>query len=414
MEIIKVNISQLRIHPENASLLPPLSPEDEQRLQESLEAGLKPIPLEGLQSGIQEYLAIDGNNRLRILNKIGYTGELLVVILGSVEDWPIEKQRTAIQTINLSRRHLSREQKQEIARQMVARGEGIVEVAKVIGVSKDTVARATQDVQDTRKDAVKETIKDLFDLGLSQREIAKTVGVSLGTVSNISQMRKTEQPEPVILDRNGVVIVPADKAERRANAMALIMSKADEKTILARTEENLRREKERKKARKEAVAAEIQKVTGENKFQLLYKHSTRDHPAKEEINSLLTDNSVIVVFCFDWELVAELEWIKAVGYTYRNALGFVQGSTTDYWGGIWSNMLLFAVKGKVRTKQIPIAILEISSRFADNKLIYQYLEKLFPDLSRMLNLSENGTAFSDKWTILPPKKYEEDVASKEA
>lgn len=115
MEAKKINIKLLVEHPDNNSLLPPLSRDEEAELRSSLTEGIRPNPWEVLKDH-ENYLVLDGNTRLRILREIGYQGELLCTILGDAKDWPIEKQRTFIQRVNLARRNLSREQEQEIAR----------------------------------------------------------------------------------------------------------------------------------------------------------------------------------------------------------------------------------------------------------------------------------------------------------
>jgi len=193
--LIKCRISEMIEHPDNQTLLPPLTKEDEDELEASLRREIKPIPFEVLANH-SKYLILDGNNRFRILNKIGYDGELPCIVLGNVGDWPIQMQRTTIQKINLARRHITNEQKKEIARQMVARGEDVRVVAKVVGIGKSTVARATQDIMEARDEAIYEVIGDLSKAGLSQREIAETIGLAQKTVSNINNS-KDERCETV-------------------------------------------------------------------------------------------------------------------------------------------------------------------------------------------------------------------------
>lgn len=143
---------------------------------------------------------------------------------------------------------------------MVARGESVRDVAKVLGVGKDTVARATQDVQDARKEAVTEAVASLVKAGVSVRETAEIVGISKSEVSNLSQMRQNGQSEspqpepippqqeptkpksePIILDKQGVEITPKTEEEYqeelRKEAIAQAKAKLNEEAVLERAKE---------------------------------------------------------------------------------------------------------------------------------------------------------------------------------
>lgn len=202
----KIPIALLNEHPENKKLLPPLTAEEEQTLVDRLKNDYEEHPFVVLKNATGYYV-LDGNNRLRIMRSIDFSGAVPCIIKGLTKEWSAEKQRTYIENCSLGRRNLSREAKIEIAKRQVARGVTQGEVKKTIGMSRQWISSYTNSVLRARKEAQQEAIADLRAAGHTQAETAEIVGVSQPQVAAVDNIRNA---------KNGISDIDAEQAEQRA------------------------------------------------------------------------------------------------------------------------------------------------------------------------------------------------------
>jgi ParB-like chromosome segregation protein Spo0J/16S rRNA G966 N2-methylase RsmD len=181
------------------ALLPPLSPEEEDALRTDIAAhGVRvPVVLDA-QGRI-----VDGRHRLKIARELGipYPVEIL-----PPDATPLQKLRLAL-SLNLKRRHLTREQKQAIAWRLRAQGLSYPQIAAMMGVDEKTVrlwlsgsensdpesppqvqGRDGKDYPSERPSPVeiatrREAVARLRAAGHTIPQIASTLGVSVGTVA---------------------------------------------------------------------------------------------------------------------------------------------------------------------------------------------------------------------------------------
>ena len=239
----QINITLLEKHPDNATILPPPTHDERERLKKKIQNNPEPQPFVVLRKcegckGVcsdcvgseefrfygKEYIILDGNNRFEIMNEdLGYVGDVPCIVLGAVMDYTKEEQRTYMENCSLGRRNLTKEQKAEIAKHRIARGIPQSEVAELLGIDQATVSRATKDVKEVRKEAESEAIEILSsETNMSQQEIAETVGVNQGTVSRIMQnMQMHNLHKNVVSEKTNDVKEVRKEAEKEAiNALA--------------------------------------------------------------------------------------------------------------------------------------------------------------------------------------------------
>ena len=114
-------------------LLPDLSTDEYDALKEDIaEHGIL-VPVEQDDEG----QILDGHHRKRIADELGITEVPSVVRTGLTED----QKRDHVLRLNLHRRHLTREQRQEIVSRLRSEGWSTRRIAEKIGVDHSTVVR---------------------------------------------------------------------------------------------------------------------------------------------------------------------------------------------------------------------------------------------------------------------------------
>src|SRR5690554_2340310 len=114
-------------------LLPPLSEEDYEALKADIAARGVQVPVEYDEHGN----ILDGHHRVRACQELGIKDWPRIVRVGLSEEEKIEHALA----INLMRRHLSREQRQELVARLRQRGLSIPRIAEMLGVGEATVYR---------------------------------------------------------------------------------------------------------------------------------------------------------------------------------------------------------------------------------------------------------------------------------
>ena len=96
---------------EDYQVMPPLSAEEYAELKEDIQRRGVMVPIEFDEHGN----VLDGHHRLKICEELGITEYPKVIRAGLTE----EQKRTHTRKLNMARRHLNREQKQELIREQL-------------------------------------------------------------------------------------------------------------------------------------------------------------------------------------------------------------------------------------------------------------------------------------------------------
>jgi ParB-like chromosome segregation protein Spo0J len=162
-------------------LMPPLSDDEYLSLKDDItERGLQ-VPIELDEQGN----ILDGHHRLKICEELGIKNYPTIIRAGLSEEEKLEH----VLSLNLNRRHLDRDQRKELVGKLRSKNMSTRRIARVVGVSKDTVYRDSQGVSDDTPPTVvgadgkeypakkkKTTVvnKDAKDLRKSLEALAKT------------------------------------------------------------------------------------------------------------------------------------------------------------------------------------------------------------------------------------------------
>jgi len=112
-------------------LLPPLSEEDYEALKADIAARGVQVPVEYDEHGN----ILDGHHRVRACQELGIKDWPRIVRVGLSEEEKIEHALA----LNFVRRHLSREQRQELVARLRQRGLSLRRIAELLGVHHDTI-----------------------------------------------------------------------------------------------------------------------------------------------------------------------------------------------------------------------------------------------------------------------------------
>jgi ParB family chromosome partitioning protein len=82
---------------------------------------------------------LDGRNRLRACNDLGFVPEF--------REYTGDDPQSFVVSLNLVRRHLTREQRNDVIRQLRGNGMTLQKIADAVGVSVDTAHRVTRDIE---------------------------------------------------------------------------------------------------------------------------------------------------------------------------------------------------------------------------------------------------------------------------
>ncbi|GIV53104.1 MAG: hypothetical protein KatS3mg038_3625 [Candidatus Kapaibacterium sp.] len=195
-------------------LLPHLSEEEFEALKADIAQRGVQVPVEYDEHGN----ILDGHHRVRACHELGIKDWPRIVRVGMTDEEKIEHALT----LNLTRRHLSREQRQELVAKLSQRGMSLRRIAELVGVGEKTVHRDRSAVSsDTPEHLLNESIgadgkayparqrteaerQELVERaqrmqaeGASYREIATSLGVSVGTAYDL-----VRKPRPAVFARN--------------------------------------------------------------------------------------------------------------------------------------------------------------------------------------------------------------------
>jgi len=201
-----------------SQLLPQLTEEEFQALKADIaERGVQ-VPVEYDEDGN----ILDGHHRVKACQELGIKDWPRIVRVGLSEEEKIEH----ILSLNLNRRHLTKEQKKEIARELRKRGWSYPRIAKVLGVSHVTVMHWCKDMN------VEPTCNKLQDgediayvRGLDGKlrparkkkpAIFAATGAEHKRVQESLETAKEKLPNKVVYPQRALRLAREAKAEKRA------------------------------------------------------------------------------------------------------------------------------------------------------------------------------------------------------
>lgn len=122
-------------------VMPDLSPDDFEALKADISARGVLVPVEY----DDEYNVIDGHHRIRACNELGIRTWPKIVRIGLTED----EKRTHARQLNLARRQLNRDQKQQLIREQLKETpeKSDRQIASSLGVSHHTVSNQRNELQ---------------------------------------------------------------------------------------------------------------------------------------------------------------------------------------------------------------------------------------------------------------------------
>lgn len=186
-----------------ADLLPALSPEQYHGLKESIRRDGIMIAISVNEDGE----VIDGQHRVRAALELGLPGCDIPQQYHLPEDFSGSEREAAI-GLNIHRRHLTPEARAHLVAKLKEFGQSNRDIARTVGVDERTVRRdldrsgaasaaPEQAPEEPSTPAERrERVKEARDKGESVRALAKSEGVSIGTISaDLRAIRETEERE---------------------------------------------------------------------------------------------------------------------------------------------------------------------------------------------------------------------------
>lgn len=133
---------------------------------------------------------VEGRTRWSILQDLKYEEQIPVAFVEFPDDAAAKKFALAQ---NLGRRHLTREQRDEMMNTLILDGYEVKDLAAMFGVSESLVTKITTEARIALEDERNMKIVALIDEGKKQTEVAEIVGVNAATVSRVMQKRNKSE-----------------------------------------------------------------------------------------------------------------------------------------------------------------------------------------------------------------------------
>lgn len=179
---------EFEFHPA-AKLFPLPGPEDRAALKSSLvEHGFNsttPIVVYADRNQI-----VDGRTRWMIEKELNRDQQIPVAFVSFPND---EAAKRFALSQNLGRRHLTREQRDQMINDLVFDGFAVKDLAEMFGISESAVTKITADARDLVEEERNKKIVALVDEGKTQRQAAEAVGVNPATVNRVLQKRTNSE-----------------------------------------------------------------------------------------------------------------------------------------------------------------------------------------------------------------------------
>lgn len=172
-----------------AKQFPEASAEDRASLQASIvEHGFTATQPIIVYSGKNEI--VEGRTRWSILQDIAYKDQVPVAFVEFPDDSAAKKFALAQ---NLGRRHLTRDQRDQMLNDLVFDGYSVKDLAPMFGISESLVVKITTEARAMLDEERNKKIVALVDEGMKQNDVAAEVGVNAATVSRVMQKRNNSE-----------------------------------------------------------------------------------------------------------------------------------------------------------------------------------------------------------------------------
>lgn len=133
---------------------------------------------------------VEGRTRWTILKELAYEQQVPVAFVQFPDDAAAKKFALAQ---NLGRRHLTRDQRDQMMNDLVFDGYDAKDLAVMFGVSESLVTKITTDARSLIEEERNVKIVALVDQGMKQTDVAEQVGVNAATVSRVMQKRNKSE-----------------------------------------------------------------------------------------------------------------------------------------------------------------------------------------------------------------------------
>ena len=133
---------------------------------------------------------VDGRNRWNIVKELESDDQIPVAFV----DFPDEQAaKNFALSQNLGRRHLTRDQRDQMINDLIFDGWTTKSLADLFGLSESAVVKISADAREMVEEERNKKIVALVDEGKAQKDVAEVVGVNPATVSRVMQKRNNSE-----------------------------------------------------------------------------------------------------------------------------------------------------------------------------------------------------------------------------
>jgi len=353
-------------------VMPDLTPIEYEALKADIEERGVLVPVEVDETGA----ILDGHHRVRAWQELRSEGVNLADYPRMVRRGLTEEQkRNHARSLNVLRRHLSREQRDDVMRAMRADGATYQEIARAVGVTHPTAMAATKDV-----------------IVNSYIENAR------------GQVRPSSYtPRPVGVDTPSLFI-PGGAVTLDRSAAELVAKQAQQERTAERRQERIERIVEISQGNSELDELDGQYPIIYADPPWRYEHVKTENRAIENhyptmdldeicalpVSDIATPDSVLFLWTTSPKLAESMQVIDAWGYTYRTCMVWDKDRIgMGYYARQQHELLLIATRGSVpvpEPENRPPSVIRIrrddehSSKPAE---FYAMIERMYPELRKL-------------------------------
>ena len=353
--------------------MPDLTPIEYEALKADIEERGVLVPVEVDESGA----ILDGHHRVKAWQQLRSEGVNLpdyprMVRRGLTE----EQKRNHARSLNVLRRHLSREQRDEVMRAMRADGATYQEIAKAVGVTHPTAMAATKDV------IVNSYIEN-----------------SRGQIRPTSYIPRTFDSAPPSL------FVPGGAVTLDRTAAEVVAKQAQQERTAERRQERIERINEISQGNSELgdeldgqytiIYADppwrYEHVKTENRaIENHYPTMDLDEICALPVSDIATPDSVLFLWTTSPKLAESMQVIDAWGYTYRTCMVWDKDRIgMGYYARQQHELLLIATRGSVpvpEPENRPPSVIRLrrdDGHSAKPAEFYAMIERMYPELRKL-------------------------------
>ena len=357
-------------------LMPDLTTEEYEALKHDIAARGVQVPIEYDEKGG----ILDGHHRLRACQELGIRDWPRVVRVGVTED----QKREHVLALNLARRHLSKEQRQELVGRLRAGGWSIPRIAERLQTSVGTV-HADLKAFRTESLPTKVTGADGKSYPAQQQERIKPISLFNPTSTDVKAARQIQSEAPRLAEAIASQELTLDQAKRQI---------AREERIGRLVEISEGNQPLSTGRRYNVILADPpwryeHTISDSRAIEQHYPTMTDEEIAELPVDAISADNAVLFLWVTTPMLKRGLAIMSAWGFEYRTSMVWVKPSIgPGYWVRQRHEYLLIGVRGDIPTpaaKDKPDSVIEAPRTDHSRKpeIVHQIIERMYPQLSRI-------------------------------